>query len=253
MKYVSKIINVVQQDGIFALFRKVPGAVIWRISMVKFLTTPYFDYWFDLKYGVDTCRMMIHDDANDTSDIGPGNKTAVRYEPTPVNALRSILKKLRIDHSEFTFIDYGSGKGRALLLASEHPFKKIIGVELSKKLHEIAENNIKKWTCSNQICTDITSCNTDAIEFKLPNEPLVIFFFTPFLGNVKESVIRNIQESFSSCPRPLHIVYYGSRQDFIESLNDMNINHQEIYSEHPLSATGKYKGHLFSFNNINPS
>jgi hypothetical protein len=256
MKYVSKIVNVLQQDGIFVLFRK----IFHRIKLIlvpyfdifdriKLILVPYFDYWFDLKYGVDTCRIMVH---GDESDIGSDEKkAAIRYEPTPVNALRSILKQLPINHSEFTFIDYGSGKGRALLLASEHPFKKIIGIELSKKLHECAENNIKKWKCNNQKCTDIKLWNANATQFKLPIDPLIIFFFTPFFGDVKDLVIRNIQESFNDSPRPLHIVYYGSRPDFIETLSDMNTSQHEIYSKRPLSAIGKYKGHLFSFNTIN--
>jgi len=47
-----------------------------------------------------------------------------------------VLEKLSINHSEFTFIDFGSGKGRVLFLASEYPYKKIIGVELARMLHE---------------------------------------------------------------------------------------------------------------------
>ncbi|MBW2173575.1 MAG: class I SAM-dependent methyltransferase [Deltaproteobacteria bacterium] len=167
--------------------------------------------------------------------------------------MRSILKELPIDHSEFTFIDYGSGKGRVLLLAAEYPFKRIIGVELSKKLHEIAQNNIKIWKCSNPKCTDIKLCHGDATQFKLPDDPLVIFFFAPFRGIVKDLVVSNIRESFNANPRPIHIVYYGIRTDFIEISSDMNINHQEIYSRHPLPASGDYKGHLFSFSTESPT
>src|SRR5579863_4122649 len=44
---------------------------------------------------------------------------------------------------DYTFIDFGSGKGRALLLASEFPFKRILGLEFAPELHTAAETNIR--------------------------------------------------------------------------------------------------------------
>jgi tRNA G46 methylase TrmB len=46
-----------------------------------------------------------------------------------------MVSRLNISFEDFTFFDFGSGKGRALHLASEFPFKNIIGVEFSSKLH----------------------------------------------------------------------------------------------------------------------
>ena len=48
---------------------------------------------------------------------------------------RKVLASLQIAFHDYTFIDFGSGKGRALLLASEFPFKRIIGLEFSPELH----------------------------------------------------------------------------------------------------------------------
>ena len=78
--------------------------------------------FFDPRHRVDTCKIMLH---NDKPDIEAYKKeNAIRHEPTSVIALRSILKSLQIDYSKFTLIDYGYRKGRALLLVSEHAFKK---------------------------------------------------------------------------------------------------------------------------------
>lgn len=237
MSYIAKIIDVWQRDGVLALFRKIT-------KEIELKTLPYFDYWFDLMHGVDTCAARFHDN---TSDIGSDDKkTAIRYEATPVNAVRSILKKLPVNHPHYTFIDYGSGKGRVLLMASEYPFKSVIGVELSKRLHLTAENNLRSCRYFNQRCARVKSLCADAAEFKLPSYPLVVFFFTPFLGAVMDRVIGNIQESLKVNPRPIHIVYYGSRLDILGKLSNMNFTHQEIYSRHPLSASGDYRGHLFS-------
>ena len=39
---------------------------------------------------------------------------------------------------DYTFLDIGSGKGRVLMLASDAPFRHIVGVELSPALTAIA-------------------------------------------------------------------------------------------------------------------
>lgn len=237
MKYIPKIMNVLRKDGVFALIRKISIEIRIRIL-------PYFDLWFDVEHGVDTCEVIFHDGKSDLSS--DDKKTSVRYEATPVKVVRSILSKLSINHSDYTFIDYGSGKGRVLLLASEYPFKRIIGVELSKHLHIIADKNIRICKHLDKKCADLESRCIDATEFSLPNNPLVIFFFTPFLGTVMDHVANNIQESLRTNPRPVHIIYYGSRTDIIKIFSDKDFAHQEVYTDRPLSASGSYRGHLFS-------
>ena len=75
----------------------------------------------------------------------------------------------------------GSGKGRVLLLASEYPYKKIIGVEISNRLHHIAEKNFETWTNAQQKCRDLQSICSDAREYQFPKGPLVLFFLRPLL------------------------------------------------------------------------
>lgn len=52
------------------------------------------------------------------------------YQPTEPALFKEMLESLNIDFQEFTFIDIGSGKGRALLMAADYPFRHILGVEL---------------------------------------------------------------------------------------------------------------------------
>src|SRR5262245_61303392 len=54
---------------------------------------------------------------------------AGKYYPINPDEFRQMLAEVGADYSGFTFVDFGAGKGRALLLASEYPFAKIIGVE----------------------------------------------------------------------------------------------------------------------------
>ena len=49
----------------------------------------------------------------------------------PAAELVEILADLGIYYPDCVFLDLGAGKGRALLLASQFPFKRIVGVEFS--------------------------------------------------------------------------------------------------------------------------
>ena len=50
----------------------------------------------------------------------------VRYQPSPPRCGRNLISKIDIQHESFIFVDYGSGKGRALLIAAEYPFRQIV-------------------------------------------------------------------------------------------------------------------------------
>src|SRR5260370_15319574 len=57
------------------------------------------------------------------------------YQPTDPALFQEIMASLPIEFEQFAFVDLGSGKGRTLLMASEYPFKRIVGVELIAELH----------------------------------------------------------------------------------------------------------------------
>ena len=67
------------------------------------------------------------------------------YQPTDAGLFQEMMAILPIDFREFTFVDLGSGKGRTLLMASEYPFRRIVGVEILPELHRAAEENIANY------------------------------------------------------------------------------------------------------------
>ena len=70
------------------------------------------------------------------------------YGPTPVRTVESILSKVAIKHEESAFVDFGSGKGRTLLIASHYPWRKVIGVEVSPTLCAVSRNNWRLYPSS---------------------------------------------------------------------------------------------------------
>jgi hypothetical protein len=144
------------------------------------------------------------------------------YQPTEPVAFHEMLDALQgnpgadravlgttVDFRDFTFIDLGSGKGRTLLMASDYTFRRILGVELLPSLHEIAQENLRKYKSESQKCFALESIRADATAFPFPADPLVIFLFNPFPESGMRQVVANLGESLLAHPRPVYVLYHN--------------------------------------------
>ena len=144
------------------------------------------------------------------------------YQPTEPVAFHKMLEGLqkhlkeapgpagtRLDFRDFTFVDLGSGKGRTLLMASDYPFRRIIGVELLPSLQGIAQENLRLYKSESQKCFALESICVDATEFLFPPDPLVIFLFNPFPESGMRRVVANLEQSLRAHPRPAYILYHN--------------------------------------------
>lgn len=130
-----------------------------------------------------------------------------QYQPIEPEQFRGMIDALGIDCSAFTFIDLGSGKGRALLLASEYPFRRIIGVEILPELHQIAQENIAKFSSAREKSGLIDLWRGDARDFAFPPEPTLLYLFNPFFEPVLEKVLLNLEASVQQHPREVLLLY----------------------------------------------
>ena len=172
---------------------------------------------FDLQYGVDTAG-FIH--PTELSINHPNQVHAVSYRGSDSELFRKAIGTLSIDHRRFIFIDFGSGKGRAVLLAKEFPFKKIVGVELSKELHAIAQDNLKRFCSQISRCGDVELLCADAVAYPLPDDCLVCYFCNPFDATLMARMVLNIHESFSRNPREIFFVYYNAKEGHLLDSSD---------------------------------
>jgi SAM-dependent methyltransferase len=144
------------------------------------------------------------------------------YQPTEPAAFHEMLDTVQrtagtgqaalgtpLDLRDFTFIDLGSGKGRTLLMASDYPFRRIIGVELLPSLHEIAQENLRLYKSETQKCFALESICGDATDFPVPADPLVIFLFNPFPESGMRRMVANLGESLRAHPRPVYVLYHN--------------------------------------------
>lgn len=164
---------------------------------------------FDARFGTDTAAVVY---PWNLPSIGRERAQEIHaYEATPAWLIREILGSLPLPPHEFVFVDIGSGKGRALLVAAEWPFAKIVGVELSQELQRIAEDNIKLYRPATQQCTAFSLLCMDAVEYKFGPEPLVLFLFNPFGRDSLSRILANLEASLGATPREAFVVYINPR------------------------------------------
>jgi SAM-dependent methyltransferase len=134
------------------------------------------------------------------------------YQPTEPALFHEMLEALHqqgLDFREFTFIDLGSGKGRTLLLASDYPFRRILGVELLPALHQIAQENLQKYHSESQKCFTLESICADATAFPFPAGPTVLYLFNPFPESGLRRTLANLEQSLRQNPRRVYVLYHN--------------------------------------------
>jgi SAM-dependent methyltransferase len=161
----------------------------------------YGDVDYDWEYRVDTTSANV---GWQSRLLGALHSA---YQPIEPELFREIVNSLGIDCSQFTFVDIGSGKGRALLLASEYPFRSILGIELLPELDAIARENIRKFSGRHSQCGPIEAICGDATEFVFPQGPLAIILNNPLPQEELRKLVSNVESSLRENPRPLFVIY----------------------------------------------
>jgi hypothetical protein len=179
---------------------------------------------FDRLHGVDTSGIVRIASMEISS---PNYVYGAFYKGSDPEKFRVLVSRLPLGDRKFTFVDLGSGKGRTLLIASEFPFRRIIGVEFAADLHRIAEQNIRRFCGSNGNlrCSDIQSVCADAAAYAFPVEPLVLYFYEPFESPVLRQVLERLKDSYETNPRPLFILYHHAPRATILSSETAKCEH----------------------------
>ena len=186
------------------------AALAKRVLSGRWINFPYENPWcryldarFDRRFALDTASIINLPELQ----TEPRFKDANKYAPTPRFLFRRALRHVQVDYDKFVFIDFGCGKGKALLLASELPFKQIIGIELSSKLIRVAEDNLRSYLSRPRECNGVQLACMDATEYQIPYEPAIYYFCNPFGTEVMHKVLENIRLSLAEAPREVYVVY----------------------------------------------
>jgi hypothetical protein len=218
---LQKLIRIIQQKGIIVSLKKIPRYLNSKINPLmrwqdKVITLRAEE--FDRQNNVTTASILLQ------ADFGKNTQNqmhALYYRGSDSLVFNNALLSLKINFNDYTFIDFGSGKGKALFLASAYSFKKIIGIEFSEVLDAVAQKNISQFTKKT-----IEAYCMDAIDYKIPDESLVCYFYHPFDEYIMAKVISNIRQAYHLYKKNIIIVYNHFRcydlfdaEDWLERLN----------------------------------
>lgn len=169
----------------------------------------YMKHPFDLEFGVRTSGLVAgrHLKTGNRSDR---HNTA--YFGVAPSILREIIARWRRTKpsapvDEFTFIDLGAGMGRAMLLASEYSFRAVIGVELNPALARIGRRNMALWRAAGRALAPMHMLHRDALAYKMPAGPCVVFLFNPFGAPVLRKLVQSWSRTFADREGQLDVLY----------------------------------------------
>jgi SAM-dependent methyltransferase len=193
------------------LLEKIPG-LGWARDRIAFAE----GWWFDRRRNVRTAGILP---LSALTLVG-ASQSGHDYAPVRPTRARQTLHDLPVaEHSDYVFVDLGSGKGRMLFLAAKYPFRRIEGVEFAVDLHEEATRNIARYRHRERRCGRIESLNMDAVDYRFPAENLVLYLFNPFGLAVMEKVLANLAASIAAHPRHVVIaMLYPELAGLVEAL-----------------------------------
>jgi len=205
---IKDLRNYLQKHGYLLFLRYYIGKLISKL--LEF----WHEFTFDIRYKVNTSRIILADDL----DFGNGKiqKHAKQYRPSPPYRVFTSLKTLKRvvkDFNTSTFVDYGCGAGRVMIIAAEAGFGKVIGIDLSPQLIELCRSNLKQYSRINNT-SEMIVLEQDASQYIPPGDSNVFFFFVPFSLEVYSKAIQNIEVSLKAKHRTIYILDMWSGFDF---------------------------------------
>lgn len=171
---------------------------------------------FDKAHGLDTSGLVP---ARHLRTGSASDEHVTAYYGVAPSILRSLVQEWRATSpadpvSAWTFIDVGCGKGRAMLVASELGFRRVVGVELNPGLASVARKNIAQWTAAHaedptaSPAAPMEVLEQDALELDLPAGPVVLFLFHPFEAPLLKQLLERVEGQIKGRKKPLLDVLY---------------------------------------------
>ena len=197
MGLYRKLLPALDTHGVRGLFLRALGKLrLQHLPQASFRESPE-PHPFDRLHGTDTSG---HIPGEQLGGNTPSDLYNTAYYGISPSSLTHALQLLPEPPNGFTFVDLGCGKGRALLVAAQFPFERILGVELSAELCRIA-----RATAVPHPHIDIQQ--QDATSVTYPGTPLLVYLYHPFLKPVLCRVLANLERQRRNSRYPTYLLY----------------------------------------------
>ena len=190
--------------GLWGSVRHALRALVARLALQRGTRDDPGDDDFDHRHGVDTAGVIPQADLDVERESWVHGSAYVATSPVDFEA---VLAPFALDVERCSFIDLGCGKGRVLLMAAALPFARIIGVEYSPALADIARVNLERYRGPRR-ARGIDVQTGDAGEYLFPPGDLVVFMYHPFDEVVMARVLARLSASLRAAPRRALVLYF---------------------------------------------
>ncbi len=167
---------------------------------------------FDAAHGTDTGALIPGEDLQ-TGHRHDRYITA--YHGTAPSLFQKVMahwQRVALHPLEQTaFVDIGAGKGRAMLLASHMPFRRIVGVELHPMLAANMRENVDLWQLTHTT-VPMRVEEADAMTLRMPTGPCCLFLFNPFDLVLMDRFLDRLTRQFAGREEQLDLVYVNDEQ-----------------------------------------
>lgn len=161
---------------------------------------------FDVQFGVQTSDVIFPANADSEQHGYHGVSPSIFRKACRLWA-ESIPSTVARGIEDYRFLDLGCGMGRALLLASELPFRQVIGVEVNELCAATARRNLESWLLSGVQNAPIVVHQVDVLDYVFPSAPLLVFLYNPFGCATLATVLERLHQLHTECSSPVDILY----------------------------------------------
>jgi predicted RNA methylase len=130
------------------------------------------------------------------------------YRAISYVGIERLMRKLEPSRTD-ALLDLGCGAGRAICVAAQYPFSRVIGIEIDERLCALAERNARRLR-RYAVRPEIVCAN--AAKYRVPDDITLVFLYNPFNGEVLKTALTRVLESFDRAPRRLRLAYANPRE-----------------------------------------
>lgn len=158
---------------------------------------------FDKRYGVHSDEWVA---VADLAVVGENQDHGANCQPIKPMAFDAAMDAFDLPR-DGVFVDFGSGAGRALMMAVLSGYRRLVGVEFAVEICPVAEQNLEAFRRKTDTEFEFRVLNLDAADYEIGDDDRVFFLYNPFDRPVLDRVLANIRRSLESSPRDVHVVY----------------------------------------------
>lgn len=169
---------------------------------------------FDVEHGTETGALIP---AEKLSTGHRHDRHITAYHGVAPSLFHKLMKRWSDEYAEHSmeetvFLDIGAGKGRAMMLASMYPFRRVVGVELHPALAAVARKNIEVWEETYADVAPMRLVEDDVMRLRFPVGPCLVFLFNPFDAVMMDRFLLRLSRVFAGRSGELDVLYVNDEQ-----------------------------------------